>query len=79
MATAVDADGMIWVRQFRHALAWANAFLAGQTGSITREFYLGADLRMGRQTEVTIDASPWAEEGFLTIDNIITSWFAEPI
>ena len=44
-------DGMVWVVQFKHALTWAQAFLEGKTGSITREFRLGAYLRMGSQID----------------------------
>ena len=57
--------GMVWTRQISTALAWLDAFTAGENNAIARNFELSDYLHLGRHVAITIDACPWGIGGIL--------------
>ena len=55
------------------------AFFKGTAGSMVRTYDISTYMRLGDKVELTTDASPWGEGGYLSINRVITSYFAEAV
>ena len=69
----------VWAKQISNSLQWLHAFFTPRALPIERYFRLDAYLRQGTVIEIGTDASPFGMGGWLTIDGILTNYFATDI
>ena len=69
----------MWTKQISTSLQWFQAFFTSKSLPIERYFRLDAYLRQGTVVEIGTDASPYGMGGWLTIDGILTNYFATDI
>ena len=69
----------IWTKQIASSLQWFAAFFDGKGTHLERFFRVDAYSRSGTVVEIGTDASPWGMGGWLTIDGVLTHYFASPI
>ena len=68
--------GSVWTKQIKQELQWFRAFFKGNGPSVERFFSIDAFSRVGTIVGIGTDASPWGLGGWLSIDGIITEYFA---
>ena len=66
----------VWVKQFRLTLLWLQEFLEGRSGAIVRVFDVETFFNHGDRLQITADASIYGLGAWLTVNGVITSWFA---
>ena len=66
----------VWTKQMSTSL---QAFFTAKSSPIARYFWLDAYLRQGAVVEIGTDDSPYGMGGWLTIDGILTNYFATDI
>ena len=69
----------VWTKQISTSLQWFQAFFTSKPLPIERYFRLDAYLRQGTVVEIGTDASPYGMGGWLTIDGVLTNYFATDI
>ncbi len=79
MPPAGSPPNTIWTKQISPTLFWIDGFFDGAVGWIDRFFRLDSYLRQGPVIEIGTDASPWGLGGWLSVDGVITHYFACPI
>ena len=60
-------------------LGWFSTFFLGNGASVERFFSLDAFNRVGTVVEIGTDASPWGLGGWLSVNGVITQYFASPL
>jgi hypothetical protein len=70
-------QGLIKVRQFKHAFAWMTAFLNRQRGTISRAANYNKQPTVRRR--ISVDASPWGIVDILYERDVPLSYFADDI
>ena len=71
--------GCVWTKQISHSFHWILAFLAGEHGSIVRDYSLAHFRREGPEVIITWDASPWGMGATLQVSGQFIEFFAIPI
>ncbi len=71
--------GCVWTKQISHSFQWILAFLAGEHGSIVRDYSLAHFRREGPEVVITWDASPWGMAATLQVSGQFIEFFAIPI
>ena len=71
--------GCIWTKQVHHSFSWILAFLAGERGSIIRDYSLSHFRREGPDVVITWDASPWGMGATLQVAGQFVEFFSIPI
>ena len=68
----------VWTKQIKSSLTWFQA-LFERAQPVERFFRLDSYMGKGKTIEIGTDASPWGMGGWLTIDGLITHFFACPV
>ena len=68
--------GCIWTKQVLRSFSWILAFLAGEQGSIVREYSLSHFRREGPDVVITWDASPWGMGAALQVAGQFVEFFS---
>lgn len=71
--------GSVRTKQIKQGLQWFRAFFKGNGPSVERFFSIDAFNRVGTIVGIGTDASPWGLGGWLSIDGIITEYFASQL
>jgi len=67
--------GCVWTKQISHSFQWILAFLAGEHGSIVRDYSLAHFRREGPEVIITWDASPWGMGATLQVAGQFVEFF----
>ena len=71
--------GCRWTKQAQVPLRWLQAFLAKQSGNLSRRISLDSYLRRGPFVCITTDASPFGLGAILEIGGDLIAWFGIPV
>lgn len=69
----------VWTRQIRPSLAWIQAFLRKERGTISRVFTYEACRGLAAPVQITTDASVWGVGGWLSLAGRPIAYFSDDI
>ena len=71
--------GCVWTRQIFTALCWIHLFLTEAAGTISRNFLWSRFYDTDHSVVITTDASPYGIGGFVSVNGVVTEYFADHI
>ena len=74
-----DKPGLLWAKQINVELVWFDVFFSGKGQRIERFFSIDSYNRNGTLVEIGTDASVWGIGGWLSVDGVITQYFASQL
>ena len=69
----------MWTRQIFTALCWIHLFLTEAAGTISRTFLWSRFYDTDHSVVITTDASPYCIGGFVSVNGVVTEYFADHI
>ena len=70
---------MLWAKQINVELVWFDVFFSGRGQRIERFFSIDSYNRNGTLVEIGTDASVWGIGGWLSVNGVITQYFASQL